>query len=86
MEGYKERSKSIIEKKRSPGRQKRTPLGTRHVDLTLSNEVVIALIKIREKSDQGESMSRFVDNCLREHPQVKVELEQAQEKGVEQHG
>lgn len=65
-------------------RPRRTPLGTIHVNFTFTSEVIAALEQIREESD-GKSTSRFVDDWLREHPQVKAELE-AQQEGVEQHG
>lgn len=69
--------------KRQPGREKRTPLGTQHVDITLSREVIVALHDIKKESDQGESISQFIDNWLRQHPRVKAKLE-TQEKGTQQ--
>lgn len=65
------------------GRSTRSPGGSHHVQFTLSGEVVLALEQLRAEDTIGEATSRFVDNWLREHPQVREKLEQQQQKGTE---
>ena len=53
--------------KRGPGRP---PQGKVHIDLTLSAEVVSVLRKM-----PAGQRSKFVDDWLRQHPQIAEQLE-----------